>query len=210
MNYYYDVLLNFEDDYYMFYEWNEQDDIMYAKKIPLFHVDSKTICQLFENKVEVSKEFLNQIDSKTKLKKNKILKYACIFNDEKNSLAIMFDDEGKSISKSSLMVEDELNINEFIYSINKSNLDFKIINKEKFNKETRENLKIKKILQLEINSMYNKKNYSKLKYIYIEWFGELLEDIELMYKKMLNKLNEGLTDREYHIYELIKISYHNV
>lgn len=210
MNYYYDVLLNFQDIYYMFYEWDELDNIEFIKKIPLVHTESKTICDMISKKIKVNLDFLNQLENKTKLKQNKYLKYACIISDGKNSIAIEFNDNGEIISKSSLTIEDELNINEFIYSVNKINIQYENIADEILNKEIRQETKIKKILKLEINDMYKNKNFSKLKYIYLEWFNELLDSIDLMYKNMLNKLNKELTDKEYYIYELLKISYNNV
>jgi len=210
MNYYYDVLLNFQDIYYMFYEWDELDNIEFIKKIPLVHTESKTICDMISKKIKVNLDFLNQLENKTKLKQNKYLKYACIISDGKNSIAIEFNDNGEIISKSSLTIEDELNINEFIYYVNKINIQYETIADEILNKEIRQEKKIKKILKLEINDMYKNKNFSKLKYIYLEWFNELLDSIDLMYKNMLNKLNKELTDKEYYIYELLKISYNNV
>ena len=210
MNYYYDVLLNFQDNYYMFYEWDEQDNLEFAKKIPLFHVDSLMVSDAISKIFEVDTEFLKQIENKTKLKQNKVLKYACIISDGKNSIALEFNDSGKIINKSSLTIEDELNINEFIYTINKSKITYKDIRVCKKTKEIRQELKIKKILKLEINNIYNNKNYSKLKYLYLEWFEEILNNVDEMYNNMLNKINNKLTDKEYHIYELIKLSYNNV
>ena len=210
MNYYYDVFLNFQDNYYMFYEWDEIDTVEYVKKIPLFHVDANTIIDMLGKKVKVNSNFLKEIENKTKLKQNKYLKYTAIFGDGKNSLALEFNDEGLVINKSSLTVEDELNINEFIYSIAELKIDYEIISPCSFTKETRQELKIKKILKLELESIYKNKNYSKLKYIYLEWFNELSSNIDEMYNKMLNKINKELTEKEFHIYELIKISYNNV
>lgn len=210
MNYYYDLLLNFQDKYCMFYEWDEQDNIEFIKKIPLFHVDSKTYLDLFTTKVTVSTNFLKLIENKTKIKQNNYLKYTAIFSDGKNSLAIEFNDDGSLLNKSSLMLEDELNINEFMYSISLTKLEYKIISSEERSKETRQELKIKKLLKLEIESMYRKKEYSKLKYIYLEWFNELIDNIDKMYELMLGKINNALTDKEYEIYELIKLSYNNV
>jgi len=210
MNYYYDILLNFQDKFFMFYEWDEFDNIEYFKKIPMFYVDNKTISNMILKIFKVDDDFLNMIENKTKLKQNKYLKYTCIVSDGKNSVALEFNDEGLVINKSSLTVEDELNINEFVYSISKSKINYEIISDDIFYKETRQELKIKKILKLEIESMYKQKNYSKLKYIYLEWFDEILDNIENMYNNMLNKINNKLTDKEYHIYELIKISYNNV
>lgn len=210
MNYYYDVLLNFQEKYCMFYEWDEQDGIEFVKKIPLYHIDSKTYIDLFNNKVKVTNEFLKNIENKTKLKSNIYLEYTAIFSDGKNSIALEFNKKGEVINKSSLMLEDELNINEFMYSISINTLNYETIDSEIRYKETRQELKIKRLLKLEIDSMYKNKEYSKLKYIYLEWFNELSDNIENMYNNMLDKIKDDLSSKEYDIYELIKLSYNNV
>lgn len=210
MDYYYDVLLNFQDSYSMFYEWDSEDNIDYIKKIPIMHVDAKMIIDLIAKKIKVEEEFLKNIENKTKLKGNIILKYVCIFSDGKNSLAVEFNEKGESLSKSSLILEDELNINEFMYNVALQKINYKIICEDHLNIETRQELKIKKILKLEIDSIYKKKEYSKLKYIYLEWFSYILPSIDEMYQNMLLKLESKLTEKEYHIYELIKLSYNNV
>jgi len=210
MNYYYDILLNFQNNFYMFYEWDELDCIEFIKKIPLFHIESKALIEAYSNIIQVNIDFLKQIENKTKLKNSKYLKYACIVSDGKNSIALEFNDDGKVINKSSLIIEDELNINEFIYSISKSHIEYKVISEDIFFKEIRQELKIKKILKIEIENMYKNKNFSKLKYIYLEWFETILDNIDIMYKNMLERLNDKLSEKEYHIYELIKISYNNV
>lgn len=210
MDYYYDVLLNFQDNYYMFYEWDEEDTIEYVKKIPLIHVDSKTILNMISKVLVVDKEFLKKIENKTKLKQNNYLKYTSIFSDGKNALALEFNDDGVVINKSSLILEDELSVNEFMYNVVISKIDYEIKDKVKVTKETRQELKIKKLIKLEVEKMYQNKENSKLKYIYLEWFNKLENNINLMYQNMLNKLNDKLTEKEYSIYELIKLSYNNV
>jgi len=194
----------------MFYEWDKEDNIEYIKKIPLFHIESKTYIDLYSKKIKVTKEFLNIIENKTKLKQNNYLKYTAIFSDGKNSIGLEFNNDGIVISKSSVMLEDELNINEFMYSVKLSELNYEIIGEDEIQKETRQELKVKNILNVEINKMFKNKEYSKLKYIYLEWFNELLEDIDKMYENMLIKINNHLSEKEYIIYELIKLSYNNV
>ena len=206
MNYYYDILLNFEDEYCMFYEWDNCDNIEFIKKIPLFHIDNKDYKDLLTKKIRVDISFLKNIFNKTKLKQNKVLKYACIFGDGKNAIAVEFNDDGTIISKSSILLEDELNINEFMYSITITNLDYKVIAKERIRKETRQDERIKKLLKMEIENMYLN-NKSKLKYIYLEWFNELSDDYKLMYNSMLNKLDSKLTKKEYEIYNLLKLTF---
>jgi len=210
MNYYYDLLLNFQDKYCMFYEWDQEDSIEFIKKIPIFHINSKTYIDFLTKKITLTDEFLKLIENKTKIKQNNYLKYTSIFSDGKNSIALEFNDDGLVINKSSLMLEDELNINEFMYSIKLSEIDYQIVNEDKLLKETRQELKIKRLLELEIETMYKKKEFSKLKYIYLEWFDKLLENVDLMYNDMLKKIGENLTEKEYAIYELIKLSYNNV
>lgn len=210
MNYYYDVLLNFQDKYYMFYEWDELDNVEFIKKIPLFHVNNKTFLEFYTKVVKVELNFLKQIENKTKIKQNEYLKYACIISDGKNSIAIEFDDLGLVISKSSLILDDEISVNEFMYSINNSEIKYEIVDNDIRTKETRQELKIKKILKIEIQKMYEQKEESKLKYIYIEWFNELLDNTDTMYHNMINKLRDNLTEKEYKIYEIINLSYNNV
>ncbi len=210
MNYYYDIYLNFQEEYFMFYEWDEKDNLEYIKKIPLYHLETSKIIDMLTKVFKVNNDFLKQIENKTKLKQNKYLNYACLVSDGKNNLALEFQSDGKVINKSSLLLEDELNINEFIYGISVSNIDYEIIKDERIKKESRQEEKIKKVLKLEIEKMYNNKEYSKLKYIYLEWFKEVLDSIDKMYNNMLDKLNSSLTEVEYHIYELIKLSYNNV
>ena len=206
MNYYYDILLNFEDEYCMFYEWDNCDNIEFIKKIPLFHIDNKDYKDLLTKKIRVDISFLKNIFNKTKLKQNKVLKYACIFGDGKNAIAVEFNDDGTIISKSSILLEDELNINEFMYSITITNLDYKVIAKERIRKETRQDERIKKLLKMEIENMYLN-NKSKLKYIYLEWLNELSDHYKLMYNSMLNKLDSKLTKKEYEIYNLLKLTF---
>ena len=38
MNYIYDILLNFKKEFFEFYEWNLNDDIIHIRKIPVFKV----------------------------------------------------------------------------------------------------------------------------------------------------------------------------
>ncbi len=206
MNYYYDLLLNFNEEYYKFYEWESNDIILYIKKIPLYHIDHNTYIKLLTNKIKINSELLNSIRNNTKCK-NDFIEYACIFSDGKNSIAVEFNKEGISINKSSLLLDDELNINEFIYDVDIAKIDYKKIKKEEKRIDTRKDEKIKRILKIEIDNMYNNKNYSKLKYIYLEWFNTLDDNYDLMYKNMLKRLKNKLSRKEYDIYKIIKLTY---
>lgn len=210
MNYYYDIILNYQENYYMFYEWDEEDCFDIIKKIPIFHVSSQTITSFLYNIIKVDSSFLKLIENKTKTKQNTILLYSCIISDGKNNLALEFNKLGEVINKSSLQVEDEINLNEYICGIELFKINYKIIKYQKPSSNIRQEEKIKRILNIEINNMYKNKEYSKLKYIYLEWFNEINNDLNYIYNKMINKIKDNLTESEYHIYEIIKLSYNNV
>lgn len=210
MNYYYDVLLNYQELFYMFYDWDKDDDVIVAKKIPLFRVESNTLMDMMFKKIKVDNNFLNSIYNKCKLRNNKFLKYNAIFSDGKNSIALELDDNGVVINKSSLVLDDELSINDFIYGQNIYKLNYTIISKDNLIKESRIESKIKRLLNIEINNLYESKNDNKLIYLYLEWFNEFNNNIDEIYKNMLDKLNSGITNKELKIYELVKLSYNNV
>ena len=41
MNYIYDVLLNFNDKLYEFYDWNKSDDVKHVRRVPIFKISTK-------------------------------------------------------------------------------------------------------------------------------------------------------------------------
>ena len=43
MNYIYDIILNFQERIYDFYEWNKTDVITHIRKIPVFKISSKDL-----------------------------------------------------------------------------------------------------------------------------------------------------------------------
>lgn len=210
MNYYYDVLINLQDKYCQFYEWDVTDSLMHVKKIIINHIDSTTYEEIYSNKIKVASSFLESIYNKAKLKDNTLIPYMAIFCDTKNAMVIEFNEYGESISKSSLLLEDEINICELTYNVGKKTLDYEIIAHEGEKIETKQIERIKRLILLEINKTYEEQNFSKLKFIFVEWFGYLEDDINQIINKMANRLEEEIGDAEYHIYDLIRLSYNNV
>lgn len=198
MNYYYDVVLNFLDTNVLFYEWNKEDNLEYFKKIPLIKVSSKTLRDFINNDVCINQELL------------KTIKDRAIFADKNGCIALEFNASGKSIARSFLSLSDELNIGEIVYTISTTDIDYKIENKINYNKNLREEDKIKLIIKTEIKVLNEVKDIFKLKYLYMEWFNECSEDITKMVKKMNDALKEKIGRREVKIYDLIKLSYNKV
>ena len=125
MNYYYDVLLNFLDTNIYFYEWDNLDNIEYYKRVPLVQVNSKTLRDFINNNIVIEKEFLDAIKGKAK-KKDDCPSYIAIFADKNGSIALEFDENGKSIARSFLSLEDDLNICEILYTVDNLKINYKI------------------------------------------------------------------------------------
>ena len=56
----------------------------------------------------------------------------------------------------------------------------------------------------------SKIDFTKLKYLFMEWFNKIPVDNEVMYQSMIEELNNKIGDKEKKIYDLIKLSYNKV
>lgn len=209
MNYYYDVLLNFLDTNIYFYEWDNLDNIEYYKRVPLIQVNSKTLKDFINNNIVVEKEFLDTIKDKAK-KMDNCLSYIAIFADKNGSIALEFDENGNSIARSFLGLEDDLNICDILYTIDNLKVNYKINTSIDYNDNLRIEDKIKLIIKTEVKSLYKKQDFTKLKYLFMEWFNKIPVDNEVMYQSMIEELNNKIGDKEKKIYDLIKLSYNKV
>lgn len=209
MNYYYDVLLNFFDVNTLFYEWDSLDNLEYYKKVPLVAVSNKTLKDFINNDIRVSKEFLSTIEDKAK-KKGECSKYIAIFADRNGSVALEFNDDGKSISRSYLEVEDDLNISEILYSIDVTNMDYEIVKKIEYNPNLKDEDNIKRVILTELNNLEKNKEYTKIKYFYMELFNKKPDDTSNIVSIMKEKLNKEIGANERKVYDLIKLSYNKV
>ena len=209
MNYYYDVLLNFFDVNTFFYEWDSLDNLEYYKKVPLISVSNKTLKDFINNDVRVSKEFLTLIENKAK-KKGESSKYIAIFADRNGSLALEFNDDGLSISRSYLELEDDLNVAEILYSIDISNIDYEIVKKLEYNPNLKDEDNIKRVILTELNNLEKNKEYTKIKYFYMELFNKNPDETSNIVSVMKNRLNKEIGINERKVYDLIKLSYNKV
>ena len=161
MSYYYDIILNWnEERAYDFYEWNDTDYLELIKKIPLFKVKHKTLLDINENMIKVDNNLLELIKDKTLISGKNILNkinYAALFTDNKNVIAIEFDSNGLSISRSKLLIDDEINIIETTYNLKETILNYEIISKVKMDKTLRQENDAKRLIALEINNLYQNK-----------------------------------------------------
>lgn len=211
MNYYYDVILNWdEEEAVSFYEWEDKDPLEYIKKIPVFRVSSQEFSAILEYHGSLDSNFLEQIHGKTALNEKGILKvidYAALLSDTKNTIAIECDSKGKIISMSRLLVEDELNVCEMIFGLQETHLLFTKETERQKSNMLRYEKEAKHILKQEIETLYETNFKSKLTYLFLEWFGYTIDDTLKMKEMMLDALRKPMNPTMHHIYDLILLSY---
>ncbi len=212
MYYFYDILLNFQgdNDLFEFYEWLNTDNIEFVKKIPLFRVSTKLLQDSLKYKVRFDENVIYQIKNKTILKSTKSIENAFVISDAKNALALELDNNGNVISRSKLLLKDEENLLETMFTMKDIDLKYEKIEKYKKKDSIRQIEEIKKLIKCEIETLYESKNISKLKYLYYEWFNKNCSNLDKIHKDMLNALQKDYNANLKQIYDFIKISYNNV
>ena len=202
MNYIYDIVLNFNKDYFAFYEWSKKDTITNIKKIPLFVVDNNTLNMMKYDKVVVNLEFIDLIKDKTyTYSKNKIGNSALLSNG-KEVIGVLFDNNGNLIKKSSLLIDEE---EEVLDEIDDDEIfKIEIVDSKKGKRENthRGESEKKAFLSKYIRS---EENITNLKYLYYDYFEKEEEDKMLIKKKLLDEINSNWTEKLNSFYETAKI-----
>lgn len=212
MNYYYDVLLNFDgDNVWNFYEWEESDFLLFVKRIPLFRVSYDTMYDFLKYQVRLSDRFLEQIKNQTILKDVKEEEnFYFILSDSKNSIAIKLNESGKVVSMSKLLIRDENNLNEFIYTLSEKKIDYEILSKKNYRHELRQFEQVKQSIYLELNTLFKEDNIHKLRYFYYEIFHKEECSVEQMYHELMDVIEFSKNNELFHLDYLIRLSYHQV
>ena len=207
MNYIYDIILNFSNGnlYYDFFEWKSDDNLINVKKIPIFYVSKNTINDFINSDINVSANFIKNIHGKSIMSKNDQNKYMfiCLLSDKEKTIGVRFSSNGRKIGVSSMLIDEE-------NDCNTSNSNNYIINyiKKKTNNNffiSRDEYLKKKYLKKEIKKIYYDCNYNKLKYLYYEFYNEIIDDNDIMYKSLIDSLND-YSDKHNILYDLLVLN----
>jgi len=107
MIYIYDIVLNFNKDYFEFFQWKKGDKVINVKKIPAFKISDKDMMILKYNLVQVGHNFLDKIYDLTLFyNKNNNYKYMCLVSNGNESLGLLFDRNGNLLKRSSLIFDE--------------------------------------------------------------------------------------------------------
>lgn len=213
MIYVYDIILNWtdEDNLYEFFEWNTNDDLEHIKRIPMFKISSSNFDLMLNYEFKVNAELLDRIKGITEIYTNtKVEKqdYALLFTDGCRAIAVEFDEIGKAIYRSKMLIDEEQDV--LILSNKLLEYDIDITCDRKRNRtnfKTRLENEMQKVLTVEIKDSYTKKRFDKLKYLYYECFGREEDNIEVVYNNLLEGIKDEKISNCSKMYDVVKLSY---
>lgn len=202
MNFIYDIVLNFNKDFYNFFEWNKNDNIINVKKIPIFLIDNDTFTSMKYDNVIVSKDFIDLIKDKTYTYTRSKLGISCLISNNKEVIAVLFNDNGNLIKRSSLMLDEEEEVldeieNDSLYKIN-------IIKRRKVNIEN-VNRNIKEKKDFLIKYINEEKNDINLKYLYYDYFEKDENNIKIIKNELIKEIKNNWNKKLNNFYDTVKI-----
>ena len=203
MNFIYDIVLNFNKDYYNFFEWNAKDNIINIKKIPLFIVSNEVFNNMKYDNVTVSKNFIDYINEKTYTFNKQKIGPSCLVSNSKEVIGLLFNDNGYLIKRSSLLLDEEEEVLNEIYNDTIFNIDIVSIKKNKHDIEiNRIEKEKKKFLLKYINKETNTIN---LKYLYYDYFEKDEDNIEKLKNILIDEINSNWNFKFEKFYNTVKM-----
>ena len=181
MDYIYDIVLNFQNDYYEFYEWKSTDKIINIKKIPVYITNDSTYLDLKYNDII--------IDLETFAKPIKIF----LITNGKEVMGLMIDNSGKIIKKSSLLIDEADEVLEEKDTIKTISIKYKQNISKTHVQRSRVNIEKLKFLE---NYLYNldiNKDEYLLKYIYYDIYNKEENDVIQIYKELKLLMNNDIS-----------------
>lgn len=198
MNYIYDIVLNFQDNYYHFFEWKKEDKIKNIPQIPIYRITDKDLLYLKNNKIIISPNFIKKL----KKDNNPIKKNICIFSNGKIALGALFNDDGTLKKRSSLIFEEEDEVLDITKNLKITPIDYlenitiAHPNKLRIEKEKKEQLI--KYIQATTDPI-------TLKYLYYEYYEKETSNPLTTKKILLKELTKEWNIKQNNLYNIVKL-----
>ena len=178
MDYIYDIVLNFHENYYEFYEWKSTDKIINVKKIPIYKISTKDYLNIKNNYTTIDKQSLP--------KQNKMF----LITNGIEVMGLLLDNLGKVIKKSSLIFEESDEIIEDKDLLKSINIKYKIDKIIKNSNTSRLSKEKSNYIESYLKNIDKEKDEYILKYIYYDIYNEEESDVNKLYNKLLDLSKE--------------------
>lgn len=188
MHYIYDIMANFNNIFYDFYDWNDSDSIVHIKKLPILKVDSDFYNSVKFYDVVVDKTLIDKIYRKTdffSVSKNKY-NYVCCLCDGREAFIVNFNSKGCVVGRSSMLIDEENEVVDICECMSVYKIDFVVNNMvvPSFFK-TRYESYINQFFLNELNCLSN----DELCYLYFDCFDECETDSSKIIERISNEFD---------------------
>ena len=205
MNFIYDVLANFNDSFFEFFDWDDSDNIVHIKKLPIIKVSSDFFYNVKFNSVRVDTSLVDRIYKKTeffKISKGKY-SYVCALCDGRESLIVRFDYKGNVIGKSSMLIDEENEVVDISECMDICDYSLTVCSKNTYYSfNTRKECQLNNYIVNELHNM----TYDKLCYLYFDCFNEHDSDIEKINSRIIYEINNNFSSIYSKIYDFLKLT----
>lgn len=202
MNYIYDIILNFNEEFYDFYEWKNNDNVINVRKIPVLKVDENTYVSLRNNKIQVSMETIDSLKKNFSLYNEKIEgNIICLITNGMSAFGVMFNNNGYLIKRSGMLFDEEEEVIDESENIKEVKIDFIKNEKQKSNNISRIVKEKQKFIKDYISSLDDELT---LKYIYYDYF-EKEENKNNIKEILLSEINSEWNSKLSKLYDLTKL-----
>lgn len=205
MNYVYDILSNFNQELYDFYDWDKNDNFAHLRKVPSFRVSKEVLVDLMFKKVKIKGNLLKLIKDKTQVFTKEgvdVIEYCFIVSDSVNSLGVILDEDGVIYKRSKFLVSEELEINKCLKTSKIYNVEYNLLSsKTHYSNMTRNEEKVTNLILSELELIMD--STDKIDYLYYEWFNT--NKGKNKYKKLVSSIKSSYTSKHEYILELLNL-----
>lgn len=205
MNYVYDILSNFNQELYDFYDWDKNDNFTHLRKVPSFRVSKEVLVDLMFKKVKIKGNLLKLIKDKTQVFTKEgvdVIEYCFIVSDSVNALGVILDEDGVVYKRSKFLVSEELEINKCLKTSKIYNVEYNLLNsKTHYSNMTRNEEKVTNLILNELELIMD--STDKIDYLYYEWFNT--NKGKNKYKKLVSSIKSSYTSNHEYMLELLNL-----
>lgn len=205
MNYVYDILSNFNQELYDFYDWDKNDNFTHLRKVPSFRISKEVLVDLMFKKVKIKGNLLKLIKDKTQVFTKEgvdVIEYCFIVSDSVNALGVILDEDGVVYKKSKFLVSEELEINKCLKTSKIYNVEYNLLSsKTHYSNMTRNEEKVTNLILNELELIMD--STDKIDYLYYEWFNT--NKGKNKYKKLVSSIKSSYTSKHEYILELLNL-----
>lgn len=188
MRYIYDILVNFNDIYFDFYDWNDDDNIIHIKKIPILKVSSDFLNSVKYSSVIVDDLLLGKIYRKTdffSVNKNEYC-YVCCLCDGREAFVVDFNSKGCVVGRSSMLIDEENEVIDLCECMDFCNYNV-VVNSDMCTSlfKTRYEIDTNKSIMKQLKFL----NDEELCYLYFDCFDENESDVDKVFTRIISEID---------------------